>query len=107
MRRGAPRDWSFAGFFVAMNRRHGEELEGEDAEKGESVRVEVKHGLKVNTISATSSDESLLSQEPRRPASVHAPNDPLRRNLGSEEDSKNEKDSKDESDFKNERDPKN
>lgn len=103
VRRGGRRDWSFAGFFVAMNRRHGEGLGGEDAEKGESVRVEVKHGLRVTT-STTCSDETLVSQEPRRPDPVHAPNDPPRRNPGSEKDSRNKKDSKHESDPKNEKD---
>lgn len=109
-RTGGPRDWSFAGIFAAMNRRHGEGLEGGDAEKGDGMGAEVKRGAKVVTVSsAASSDESLVCQQPRRPDPVLKPDDTLGRNSRSQEDannepeSNNEKDARREKDFNNER----
>ncbi|RDI87026.1 hypothetical protein Vi05172_g3097 [Venturia inaequalis] len=75
-RRRGPRDWSFAGVFAALNRRHGEGVGESDTEKG----VDVNRAKKlVTTASATSSDESLVCQ---RPDPVYTPDDPPRRNSG-------------------------
>ncbi|TLD38952.1 hypothetical protein E2P81_ATG01495 [Venturia nashicola] len=73
-RDGGPREWSFAGVFAALNRRHGE---GADIEKGGIGKGEGKHATKViTTSSATSSDESLVCQ---RPDPVYTPTHPPRR----------------------------
>lgn len=68
-REGGPRDWSFAGVFAALNRRHGDCLMDAEMDAGKGAKL-------VTTSSATCSDESLVFQ---RPDPIFTPSDPPRR----------------------------